>query len=194
LSDADAVWLHDAMPYLCGADVAFQRIAYHPRAISGLWGFAACGGFISFRGGSATDAFLDRCIEENRSLFCDQIAMNLALLAGQPTWHCEHPDWRLPGDGGLRDTTEREAAFVKFAKYPIAGELHHGNVHLLALPHDKFWRHELVSTSLSNMIVCHPNSPKDDLDKMTILGAMGVRFDPVSADRSGAGASANATG
>ncbi len=30
LSDADAVWLRDAMPYLRGADVAFQRIGYHP--------------------------------------------------------------------------------------------------------------------------------------------------------------------
>jgi hypothetical protein len=184
LSDADAVWLHDAMPYLRDADVAFQRIAYHPRSISGLWGFAACGGFISFRGGPKTVAYLDRCIEENRSLFCDQIAMNLALLAGQPTWRCEHPDWRLPGDGGPRDMAEREAAFVKFAQSPIEGELQYGGVHLVALPHDKFWRHERVSTPLSDMIVCHPNSPKDDLEKMTILGAMGIQFDQGSSDLS----------
>jgi hypothetical protein len=184
LSDADAVWLHDAMPYLRGADVAFQRIAYHPRSISGLWGFAACGGFISFRGGPKTIAYLDRCIEENRSLFCDQVAMNLALVGGHPLWHCEHPDWRLPGDGDPHDMAEREAAFVKFAKYPIEGELQDGGVRLLALPHDKFWRHERVSTRLSDMIVCHPNSPKDDLQKMAVLDAMGIRFDQGSSDPS----------
>ncbi len=127
-----------------------------------------------------TVAFLDRCIAENREIYCDQIAMNLALLEGQPNWHCEHPEWRLPGDGGPRDQAAHEAAFAKFARYDIAGELRRGGVHVLALPHDKFWRHEIVTAPLSDMIVCHPNSPKDDLGKMEVLDGLGIQFDPVA--------------
>jgi hypothetical protein len=177
LSDADAVWLRDAMPFLRGADVSFQRIGYHPRAISGLWGFAACGGFIAFRGGTRTVAFLDRCIDENRLLLCDQVAINLALLDSQPEWRCEHPDWRVPGDGASHEISDREVAFAKFARYGITGELRRDGVRVLALPHDQFWRHEIVKTPVSDMVVCHPNSPKDDLGKTKIFDGMGIRFD-----------------
>jgi hypothetical protein len=182
MSDADAVWLQDPAPYLRDTDVAFQRILYHPPAISVLWGFGACGGFISFRKGARTIAFLDRCIEEQRFYFCDQVAMNLALLEGNPDWHCEHADWVLPASGVQQDRGSREAAFAKCARFPITGELRHGGLHVLALPHDKFWRHALVPIPPRDLVVCHPNSPKDDLEKVNLLASMGVRFQPVASD------------
>ena len=182
LSDADAVWLHDPMPYLRDTSVAFQRIVYHPPAIAGIWGFAACGGFISFRSGTKTISFLERCIEEQRLLFCDQVAMNLALLEGDPSWHCEHADWMLPTDTSKYDRGSLEAAFAKCVKSPIKGELRRGGLQVLALPHDKFWRHGLFAAPLQDMVVCHPNSPKDDLEKMKLLDAMGLRFQPGAVD------------
>jgi hypothetical protein len=182
LSDADAVWLYDPMSYLRSADVAFQRIVYHPPPIARLWGFAACGGFISFRSGIKTIAFLERCIEEHRLLLSDQVAMNLALLEGEPDWHCENADWMLPSGGVPHDRGSLEAAFAKYVKSPIQGELRQGGLQVLALPHDKFWRHGWVTSTLPDMVICHPNSPKDDLEKMKIFDAMGLRFNPVAAD------------
>jgi hypothetical protein len=182
LSDADAVWLHDPMPYLRDSEVAFQRIAYHPPTIAMLWGFAACGGFISFRSGQKTTAFLERCIEEHRLLFCDQVAMNLVLLEGDPDWRCEYADWMLPVGAVQHDRGSLEAAFAKCVKSPIKGELRQGGLQVLALPHDKFWRHGWVTTSLRDMVICHPNSPKDDLEKMKLLDSMGLRFQPGATD------------
>jgi hypothetical protein len=176
LSDADALWLRDPMPYLRSADIAFQRISVHPRAITSLWGFGACGGFISFRSSRGTVAFLERCIEENRQLFDDQVVMNLTLLAGDPHWHCEDPEWTLPDAVYQGDRSALQLAFAKYASRPIKGKLRAGNVHLLALPHDKFWRHELVVSPIDGMAVCHPNSPKDDLEKMRLFERIGLRF------------------
>jgi hypothetical protein len=177
LSDADAVWLRDPMPYLRDADLAFQRIVYHPPAIATQWGFAACGGFISFRSGPRATAFLARCVDEQRSLFCDQVAINLALLEGDPDWRCEHPDWMLPARGVRYKTSDLEVAFGKCVTSSITGELRQGQLKVLALPHDRFWRHGWVNRSMQEMVVCHPNSPKDDLEKVKLLGSLGLRFE-----------------
>jgi hypothetical protein len=182
-SDADAIWLHDPMAYVRGADIAFQRVAYHPRPIASLWGFAACSGFVFFRHDIKTIAFLDRCIVEHQSFRCDQVAMNLALLDGEPSWHCEHADWSLPVGGAQYDRGSLESAFAKCVKSPIKGAFRQGGLQVLALPHDKFWRHGLVTNSLSDMVICHPNSPKNDLGKMKIFDAMSLRFHPGTADR-----------
>ncbi|HBK07850.1 MAG TPA: hypothetical protein DDZ81_18685 [Acetobacteraceae bacterium] len=178
MSDADAVWLRDPVPYLRDADVAFQRIVYHPPAIASQWGFAACGGFNAFRGGVKTTAFLERCVQENRILFDDQVVLNLALLDEDPHWHCEHPDWTLPSR--QNDRSALETAFARCANAPIRGDLKTSGLQLLALPHDKFWRHAFVSTPVRDMVVCHPNSPKDDLEKMQLLDVMGLRFQSAS--------------
>jgi hypothetical protein len=178
LSDADAIWLRDPTPYLQAADLAFQRIVYHPPSIASLWGFAACGGFLSFRSGRKTVSFMERCIAAQRLLFCDQLAVNLALLEGEPDWRCEDADWILPVRGVRHDRSSLEAAFAKCAKSPIRGELRQGGLQVLALPHDKFWRHACVSTPLPKTVICHPNSPKDDLEKIKILKAMGLQFEP----------------
>jgi hypothetical protein len=187
LSDADAVWLRDPMPFMQDADIAFQRIDYHPAPIARLWGFAACTGFVFFRHGMKTMAFLDRCIEEHRSFHCDQVAMNVVLLQAEPDWHCDHDDWIPPGSAVHHDRASLRAAFVSIMKSPITGVLRHNGLQVLALPHDKFWRHHWVINSLADMVICHPNSPKDDAEKMKILDAMGLRFPPDEVDRTGAG-------
>jgi hypothetical protein len=178
LSDADAVWLRDPMPCLRGSDLAFQRIVYHPPAIATQWGFAACGGFISFRSGEKSALFLDHCIQEQQILFCDQVAINLALLEGAPDWNCDHPDWIMPSNGARPKTADLEFAFGKCAQAPISGVLRKGGLSIQALPHDTFWRHGWVEHSMQEMIICHPNSPKDDLEKVKLLGCIGACFPP----------------
>lgn len=176
LSDADAIWLRDPMPFMRGTDVAFQRIDYHPPSIAKLWGFAACTGFVFFRHDTRTIAFLDRCIEEHQLFHCDQVAMNVALLEDDPDWYCDHASWLPPGSVVHHDRANMRAAFAKLVKSPISGVLRRSGLQLLALPHDKFWRHRWVPSSLSDMVICHPNSPKADLEKQKTFEALGVRF------------------
>ena len=182
-SDADAVWLRDPRPYLQDSDIAFQRIDHHPAPISRLWGFAACTGFVGFAPGAGTVAFLDRCIEQHRSFHSDQVALNFALLQSEPSWHCDHADWTPPGNIAHHDRANRRIAFAKVMKSPITGEIRHGGLRVLALPHDRFWRHHWIASPLADMVVCHPNSPKDDAEKMKIFDAMGVRFAPAATVR-----------
>jgi hypothetical protein len=181
-SDSDAIWLRDPMGYMGDADIAFQRVAHHPPSVSSLWGFAACTGFIFFRHGAKTIAFLDRCIIEHQSFRCDQVAMNLALLEGDPSWLCEDAGW-MPPSGDVRyDKDQRLAVFARLIKFPMKGKFLQGGLRLLALPHDKFWRHLWVARAMADMVICHPNSPKNDLEKMNILDAIGVRFPPRAVD------------
>ncbi|HYZ23725.1 MAG TPA: putative nucleotide-diphospho-sugar transferase [Rhodopila sp.] len=182
MSDADAVWLRDAMPHLRGADVAFQRIVYHPPAITSLWGFAACGGFLSFRASAQVLVFIRNCIVEQRAIFCDQIAINMALVESGPDWRCVHPDWHVPPPGTLSDQARREALFARCAAAPITAELQDTGCRVLALPHDAFWRHSVVTPDPRTMIVGHPNSPKDDAEKIKLLESFNLRFVPAEAE------------
>jgi hypothetical protein len=175
-SDADAVWLQDPMPYLREADIAFQRVIYHPPSISSLWGFAVCTGFVSFRNGPKMIGFLDRCIEAHQIFYCDQVSMNVALFDENPDWRCEQSPWTSPGVTIWDDEVRRRAIFTKFRQFPINGDLPQSGLKVLALPNDKFWRQKWVSGSFPDMVICHPNAPKDDLAKMTVFDAMGIRI------------------
>ncbi len=181
-SDADAVWLRDPRPYIAGTDIAFQRIDHHPGAISRLWGFAACTGFIGFAPNPETASFLDSCVEQHHAFHSDQVALNAALLHGEAAWHCGHADWTPPGVVDHHDRPTRQIAFAKVMSAPITGELKHSGLRLLALPHDRFWRHPWITSPLGEMVICHPNSPKDDAEKMKILEAIGVRFSPAGSE------------
>lgn len=182
MSDADAIWLKDATPHVRGADIAFQRIVYHPPELTSLWGFAACGGFISCRATDRGSAFIDHCIQEQRTIFCDQISINLALLAHNPVWQCDLPGWSIPSPHVLIDRPQREAFFAQTISRPIVGILARARGIVLALPHDKFWRHPWVSMDRSIMVVCHPNSPKDDRDKIDLLRSLNLEIDPAIHD------------
>jgi hypothetical protein len=177
-SDADAVWLQNPMSYLRGTDIAFQRVAHHPSQISSLWSFSACTGFVYFRNSDKTISFLDRCIQAHQSFRCDQVAMNIALLEGDPEWICDDADWKASAADVGYGLDERLTLFTKLAQFPIRGALKPDRLQILALPHDKFWRHLSITPSVPDMVICHPNSPKDDLEKMKIFDSMGVRFRP----------------
>jgi len=177
-SDSDAIWLRDPMTYLRDADISFQRVAHHPPPISSLWSFAACTGFVHFRHSAKNVAFLDQCITEHRAFRCDQVAMNVALLEANADWVCEANDWRPPGDGIQYDRETRLAVFADLMRFPIKGTLEDDGPRLLALPHDKFWRHLWAARVMPDMVICHPNSPKDDLEKMKIFDEMGIRIAP----------------
>ena len=175
-SDSDAIWLQDPMVYLRDADIAFQRVAHHPPLISSLWSFAACTGFVFFRHDAKTIAFLDQCISEHRSFRCDQVAMNLALLEGNSHWLCEPSGWTPPGGDIQYDKDQRLTTFANLVRFPIKGELRPSGLQALALPHDKFWRHFWVNSSLPDMVICHANSPKNDLEKMKTFDNLGINF------------------
>ncbi len=176
LSDIDALWLQDPLPHCRGlADIAFQRACYFPVALVQEWGFAACSGFIYWRSTNGTIAFLDSCLSEARQVQDDQIALNLALVEADAVWpHLElgtGPSAWHPG-ATLEDI---RASFATMARRPLRGWTRRYGLDLLALPHHQFWRHSLVTTTLAEMVVCHPNSPKDELGKIKIFNAMGIR-------------------
>lgn len=178
MSDADAIWLRDAHPHVRGADIAFQRIVYHPPELTSLWGLAACGGFISARATGKAAAFISHCIHQQKTIFCDQISINLALLAHDPTWQCDLPGWSIPSPEILTDQSQREAFFAQAISRPIVGILARSRGIVLALAHDKFWRHPWVAMDREAMVVCHPNSPKNDREKIDLLRGLGLEIDP----------------
>ena len=69
-------------------------------------------------------------------------------------------DWMLQVSDLQHSKGTLEAAFSRYADYAIKGHLRREGLQLLALPHDKFWRHALVTHSLRDMVVCHPSSPR----------------------------------
>ncbi len=176
LSDVDALWLQDPLPHCRGlADIAFQRACYFPASLVQAWGFTVCSGFVYWRSGPGTIAFLDSCLNESREVQDDQIALNLALVEADAVWpHLElgtgASAWR-PG-ASLEDI---RASFATMARRPLRGWTRRFGLDLLALPHHQFWRHSLVTGTLADMVVCHPNSPKDELGKIKIFNAMGIR-------------------
>ena len=62
------------------------------------------------------------------------------------------------------------------AEAPIWGRLGRIGLEVQALPHATFWRHEIFPAPRSGMAICHPNSPKDDLEKMKVLDRLGLCF------------------
>ncbi|WP_158810452.1 putative nucleotide-diphospho-sugar transferase [Beijerinckia sp. L45] len=165
-SDADAFWLLDPSPYLADTDIAFQRIARYPRPIVATWGFAVCTGFLFFRSNEKVIQLLNQCIIEHQSVYSDQAAMNLALLEFDADWS---------GEADLDDATVSvDERFSAKALQNISGRLDRNNATLRALRHDRFWRHKFVRHAESEMVICHPNSPKNDAGKMRILGSVGA--------------------
>ena len=76
----------------------------------------------------------------------------------------------------LKHWTRTQAKFVAGARVPIKGRLDRHGLELLALAHHEFWRHSLVPPSPSEMVICHPNSPKCDADKMKCFEELQVNF------------------
>jgi hypothetical protein len=174
MSDADAVWLGNPTTSIPGdVDVAFQRVVYFPKAIAGLWGFAACSGFAFFRSTPGTIGLLDACVNEHRGVQDDQVALNLALLAAGTRWVQNAP--RFDAERG-RTEADVISDFRSAARRSIWGKTTEYDLDVMALPHHQFWRHNWLRADRSEMVVCHPNTPKDDGEKMKRFEDLGVRY------------------
>jgi hypothetical protein len=169
LSDADAMWLRDPVSHL-QADIAFQRVCYFPSPVADFWGFAACSGFVFVRASQGCVRLLDDCIQEQTAVQSDQLALNLALLEAGSTWDAsaaEESTRPLAANERLRND------FVAKSRVGIGGRIDRYGLKLLALPHHQFWRHAWVPAAADEMVICHPNSPKNDIEKQKSLAALG---------------------
>jgi len=164
LSDADAIWCGDPHPHFPQhADLAFQRIAVHPPEMVRAWGFGLCSGFVFYRHTPATLAFLDDCISYNTRVICDQVAANLALLGSDMTWDLPESLLReLP----ITDATAKRH-FGSHSALSFQGVGSTYPLTAIALSPEQFWRHRSIQPS--GMVVCHPNSPKSQPEKLQIL-------------------------
>jgi Nucleotide-diphospho-sugar transferase len=166
MSDADALWLQNPMPYFpLAIDVAFQRVVYFPRSIVVEWGFAACSGFVFFRSKPCVASFVDHCIREHRTVQSDQLALNLALLDADTCWPTPGASDRPVSQSNLQQD-ELNILFEAAARNSIVGRVNRYGFNVLALPHREFWRHSFVRCHRSEMVICHPNSPKNDQEKI----------------------------
>jgi hypothetical protein len=164
LSDIDAIWLRD--PFLFfpkDVDLAFQRVVVHPPAVVELWGFSLCSGFVYFHDSPATRSYLEACISWNSKVQSDQVAANLALLEADMRWDLpENYIQQYPI--GVEMAKSQFSAFSKISFQGVSG-VHH--LKALALPPEQFWRHPFIRPR--NMVICHPNSPKSQAEKLQIL-------------------------
>ncbi len=167
----------------------FQRIAIHPRQIVLLWGIGVCTGFIAFRGTKDVLEILDQCISEHLLQNDDQVAMNLAFLELGIEWRVEPTkilldDYRkkfreYSESDCFRDIEQNDFdCFNSTSMYDIVGKSCRTRARLLGLGHDKFWRHGFVANAGEAMVVCHPNSPREDDAKMKVLASFGASFTP----------------
>lgn len=181
LSDADAVWLQDPTHHL-EADIAFQRVAYFPDTIARLWGFVACSGFVFFRHSADIIGFLQDCIREQLLIQSDQLALNLALLQADTFWTNPPSSFTTYSPDQDQHTSELLANFQEVARFPIRGLIGQYKLEVLALPHNQFWRHSWVAATHSEMVLCHPNSPKNDSGKIEVFKKLGICFEQYDAD------------
>lgn len=176
MSDADAVWLKNPMTPIASwdVDVAFQRVVYFPKAIASLWGFAACSGFVFFRSTPGTIALLEACVNEHRGVQDDQVALNLALLGAGTRWPQSVP---RSDTERCRNEADLISEFRRAARRAIRGRATKYGLDVMALPHHQFWRHDWLEADRCEMVICHPNTPKDDSEKMKRFKELGLRYD-----------------
>lgn len=86
----------------------------------------------------------------------------------------------MPSPDTLIDPTERETFFARTILRPIVGVLARSRGIVLALPHVRFWHHAFMSMDRNAIVVCHPNSPKDDGEKIEQLHNLDLDVDPDS--------------
>lgn len=174
-SDADAVWLKNPATVInnLNADCMFQRVVYFPRAIATLWGFAACSGFVFFRSSAGTITLLEECIAEHRGVQDDQVAMNLAFMSADSCWD---QDGRCSDSGKKRTNEELIDDFKLVGRRPIRGTMTRLGLAVVALPHHQFWRHNWFDAAQSEMLVCHPNTPKSNKAKKECFKNLGMWY------------------
>jgi Nucleotide-diphospho-sugar transferase len=165
-SDVDAIWLSNPHPVLAAqdGDVLFQ-VGSFPEDVRAVWGFTACTGFMLFRNSAATRRLLD---EACRSFvgdggYDDQMTLNRVLCRRYAIqWSDQPPDgWQ-------------HCAIDNGWTIPIHGSSDTTNLRLVALPHAYFQRHHVCRRDIGHAVICHPNSPKNEPDKIEVLRSFGL--------------------
>jgi hypothetical protein len=170
LCDVDAILVKNPRPYINShADLTFQRVVYFPEAAVSNWGFAACGGFVAYKASNSTRNFLSHLIESLQLVSSDQLSINRFLLENSAHWDTNHKQGAPDGD--------REAAFQTHASKRVIGNLKKLNMRLEALPADVFWRHSFVPLRPSRLVLIHPNSPKNPIEKMKLINTELRRYE-----------------
>jgi hypothetical protein len=162
LMDIDALLLRKpSKKHFEGADIAFQRIIYFPRFIVRVWGFAACSGFVWFRSNQQTIQLIQNAIQIQKEVYSDQIALNVALWESNVLWEQK--------DDIMIDPENQLSAFQSNDKKTIDGFGSSPAIRIRALPSKLFWRNDVVPFDPSLVILFHPNSLKDEQDKLRIF-------------------------
>jgi hypothetical protein len=162
MSDIDAIWCR-APSFPARIDMAFQRIVYHPASVVKEWGFAVCAGFVFFRATDPMKRLLQECVKQQLKVACDQVALNLALLQSQPYWNFPEAYARSFAE----DSVSSVDRFAAFAEIEFSAVLEQGQSRIVALRHDRFWRHAFVPPR--DLVICHPNSEKEETAKIQAL-------------------------
>lgn len=167
LVDIDALLLKKPpKEYFLNVDIAFQRILYHPKPVAMVWGFAACSGFVWFRSNEATFNLIENALKLQLNVYCDQIALNVAL------WECEmnwfQPDYNAP-ELSDDEFKHRINIFKIHASDNIDGIGIKLKIKARALPPKLFWRNNFVDFDSAKAILFHPNSPKEESGKLQAL-------------------------
>lgn len=159
-SDVDAIWVKNPLPFLNQEfSVAFQPGSF-PEIQKNMWGFSACTGFVAFNSSQNVSDFLLKAT--SRFDGSDQAAFNETMLYDHViSWDKKPSNWEhCKLLGGWID--------------PIRGQCHISGLSFLALPHSFFQRHNTTFDDGAHAIICHPNSPKNQIEKINILRSMGL--------------------
>jgi hypothetical protein len=164
-SDVDAIWLanpHASLDAVEG-DVLFQ-VGSFPADVKAVWGFTACTGFTLFRNSAPARRVLDDAcrIFAAEGDYDDQVTLNRVLRRYAIGWDSAPPArWE-------------HCAIADGWTEPIRGSSATTALRLAALPHAYFQRHEVTVRHRGHAVICHPNSPKNERDKIDVLRSFGL--------------------
>jgi hypothetical protein len=160
-SDVDAIWLANPHAWLDAVegDLLFQ-VGSFPKDVKDVWGFTACTGFLLFRNSAAARRVLDDAcrVFATEGRYDDQVTLNRVLHGHYAI------DWeRAP------PARWEHCAIVDGWTEPIHGSSGTTGLRLAALPHAYFQRHGVTTRDVGHAVICHPNSPKNQEDKIDVL-------------------------
>lgn len=161
-SDADAVWMRDPRPMIadCAADMVFSQGTVWPPDVHLRQGIVLCCGFFYLRNTKPVNRFMMQLEARVAQDSDDQISVNRLLDESGLEWSVKEP-YTIP----FRDT-----AFV--ASRQIIRSKGKYLPSVAVLPHHLFPR--LMDEPDPNVIVAHPFSHKNCVDKITVLSRLGL--------------------
>lgn len=175
LMDIDAILLSTPpFDFFSSFDLCFQRVFYFPRPIANVWGFAACSGFVWFKSTPKSISFINNAIEEQTKVYSDQIAMNIALWESNIRWF--NPFSEKQQELLTFKEDERISFFIYIHDKEIIGTSLENGLNVCALSTRAYWRNDFVPANMENVILFHPNSPKDEIGKLEIFKKFGFNI------------------